>query len=354
MTATDPSWQALLSHSITTADALAAALPVDRDIVARVAARYPMRINPYVLSRIQSPDDPWWRQAIPDLRELDEDAAVTPDPTREALQSPSSRIVHRYPDRVVFLVSDSCALYCRHCMRKRMVGKNHGGTEKDIEAGIACIRDRTAVREVILSGGDPFLLSDDRLGDILERIRSIPHVEVIRIHTRIPGVLPGRVTTALAAMLGRFHPLYVNIQFNHPDELTLEAENACKKLADAGIPLGSQTVLLKGINDDPFIMMRLMQTLLKNRIRPYYLHHADPVAGTGHFRTGLAKGLRILRHLQGRLSGLGIPRYMIDLPNGGGKVPVSPDYISRKTKGALVVENYLGDCFDYPIPSKNH
>ena len=351
---TERSWQTLLAGSITTAGALAAALPVDRDAVARVAARYPMRVNPYVLSLIRSPDDPWWRQAIPDLRELDADAAVTPDPTGEEAQSPSSRIVHRYPDRVVFLVSDSCALYCRHCMRKRMVGKNHGVAEAEIDAGIACIRDCHAVREVILSGGDPLLLSDDRLSDILKRIRSIPHVDVIRIHTRIPGVLPARVTAALSAMLGRFHPLYVNIQFNHPDELTSEAEAACKNLADAGIPLGSQTVLLKGINDDPPTMMRLMQRLLKNRIRPYYLHHADPVAGTGHFRTGLAAGLRILRHLQGRLSGMGIPRYMIDLPNGGGKVPVSPDYISRKTKKILVVENYLGECFDYPILLKNH
>jgi lysine 2,3-aminomutase len=353
MMTTDRSWQALLAASITTVRDLAAALPVDPAAAARVVARYPMRINPYVLSLIRSPDDPWWRQAIPDLRELDADAAVTPDPTGEEAQSPSSRIVHRYPDRVVFLVSDSCALYCRHCMRKRMVGKTHGVTETEIDAGIACIRDCKAVREVILSGGDPLLLSDDRLNDILKRIRSIPHVDVIRIHTRIPGVLPARVTAALAAMLGRFPPLYVNIQFNHPDELTPEAEAACKKLADAGIPLGSQTVLLKGINDDPPTMMRLMRILLKNRIRPYYLHHADPVAGTGHFRTGLAAGLCILRHLQGRISGMGIPRYMIDLPNGGGKAPVSPDYICRKTRGALVVENYQGDCFDYPIPSEN-
>jgi lysine 2,3-aminomutase len=246
MMTTDRSWQALLAASITTARDLAAALPVDPAAAARVVARYPMRINPYVLSLIQSPDDPWWRQAIPDLRELDADAAVTPDPTGEEAQSPSSRIVHRYPDRVVFLVSDSCALYCRHCMRKRMVGKTHGVTETEIDAGIACIRDCKAVREVILSGGDPLLLSDDRLNDILKRIRSIPHVDVIRIHTRIPGVLPARVTGALAAMLGRFPPLYVNIQFNHPDELTPRPRPPAKSSLMPGFPWEVKRFCLKG------------------------------------------------------------------------------------------------------------
>jgi lysine 2,3-aminomutase len=350
MTPTDYPWKALLADSITTAEALAAVLPVDRDAVARVIARYPMRINPYVLSLIQKRDGPLWRQAIPDLRELDDGPGVAPDPTHEAFQSPSPRVVHRYPDRVVFLVSDRCALYCRHCMRKRMVGRERGVTESDIEAGIGYIRDSRAVREVILSGGDPFLLSDDRIGDILCRLRRISHVDVIRIHTRIPCVLPARVTGELAALLGGFHPLYVNVQFNHPDELTPEAEAACAQLADAGIPLGSQTVLLKGVNDDPATMMNLMRGLLKNRIRPYYLHHADPVAGTGHFRTGVDAGLAIVRHLQGRLSGMGIPRYMIDLPRGGGKVPLGPDYVCREAAGGLTVRNYRGDCFEYPLP----
>lgn len=350
MTITDCSWQALLADSIATAEALAAVFPVDRDAVARVISRYPMRINPYVLSLIQKPDDPLWRQAIPDLRELDDDLSVAPDPTCEAFQSPSPLVVHRYPDRVVFLVSDRCALYCRHCMRKRMVGRYRGVAEADIDAGIGYIRDCKAVHEVILSGGDPFLLSDDRIGDILCRLRRISHVDVIRIHTRIPGVLPTRVTGELAALLGTFHPLYVNIQFNHPDELTPEAEAACAQLAGAGIPLGSQTVLLKGVNDDPATMMNLMRGLLKNRIRPYYLHHADPVAGTGHFRTGVDTGLAILRHLQGRISGMGIPRYMIDLPRGGGKVPLVPDYVCRETAGGLEVRNYRGDPFEYPLP----
>jgi lysine 2,3-aminomutase len=354
MTPTDYPWKALLADSIATAEALAAVLPVDSDAVARVIARYPMRINPYVLSLIQKRDGPLWRQAIPDLRELDDDLSVGPDPTQEAFQSPSPRVVHRYPDRVVFLVSDRCALYCRHCMRKRMVGRQRGVTEADIDAGIGYIRDCRAVREVILSGGDPFLLSDDRIGDILCRLRRISHVDVIRIHTRIPCVLPARVTGELAALLGGFHPLYVNIQFNHPDELTPEAEAACAQLADAGIALGSQTVLLKGINDDPATMMSLMRGLLKNRIRPYYLHHADPVAGTGHFRTGVDTGLAILRHLQGRISGMGIPRYMIDLPRGGGKVPVSPDYVRRERDGILLVRNYQDGLFDYPLPPKNN
>lgn len=354
MSTTDLSWQALLADSIATADALAAVFPVDRDAVGRVIARYPMRVNPYVLSLIRKPDDPLWRQAIPDLRELDDDATVAPDPTREAFQSPSPLVVHRYPDRVVFLVSNRCALYCRHCMRKRMVGRERDVTDADIDAGIGYIRHCKAVREVILSGGDPFLLPDDRIDDILRRLRRISHVDVIRIHTRIPCVLPARVTDGLAALLGAFHPLYVNIQFNHSNELTPEAEAACRKLADAGLPLGSQTVLLRGVNDDPATMMALMRGLLKNRIRPYYLHHADPVAGTGHFRTGVDTGRAILKHLQGRISGMGIPRYMIDLPCGGGKVPFAPDYVCRETTGGLAVRNYQGDLFDYPVPLKKN
>lgn len=350
MTATNPFWRDLLAESVTSADALAFVLPVDRDAVARVVARYPMRINPYVLSKIKTSHGPWWRQAVPDLRELNDGAHVWPDPTRENAQSPSPLVVHRYPDRVVFLVSDRCALYCRHCMRKRMVGQDRGVARADIDAGIGYIRDCGVVREVILSGGDPLLLSDDRITEILDRLRTIPHVEVIRIHTRVPGVLPARVTDELAAMLATRYPLYVNIQFNHPDELTPEAEAACKILADAGIPLGSQTVLLNGVNDEPETMMSLMRGLLKNRIRPYYLHHADPVAGTGHFRTGVDKGLAILRHLQGRISGMGIPRYMIDLPGGGGKVPLSPEYICREDPEGLSVRNYRDDFFEYPLP----
>lgn len=324
------SWQELLLQSITTAEQLADFIPVDVRKINQVIHMYPMRINLYYLSLIQRIGDPLWLQCVPDIRELDPHPGTEADPLREEAQSPVPHLIHRYPDRVVFLVSDQCAVYCRHCMRKRRVGRDARISPDTIDQGISYIQSNSSVREVILSGGDPFLLSDERLKEILHRIRMIPHVDILRIHTRVPCTLPQRVTGEMAAMLKRFHPLYVNIQFNHPDEITPEAVNACERLSNAGIPLGSQTVLLKGINDNPDIMMSLMRKLLQIRVKPYYLHHGDPVHGAGHFRTSIDKGLEIMGNLQGRISGIGIPQYMIDLPGGGGKVPLFPDNILKK------------------------
>ena len=321
----------------------------DLQKIAPVLEKYPMRISPYFLSLIHSPDDPLGRQVIPDVAELDADDGLSPDPLNEEPQSPTPHLIHRYPDRVVFMISSECAVYCRHCMRKRRVGRTAGISATALDQGIAYIRETPAIRDVILSGGDPLMLKDEAIAEILTQLREIPHLAMIRIHTRVPGVLPGRIDARLTQLLSRFHPLYVNIQFNHPDEITPDATRACSLLADAGIPLGSQTVLLKEVNDDPRVMMTLMQKLLNIRVRPYYLHHADPVEGTRHFRTSLQTGLHIMAYLRGRLSGMGVPQYMIDLPGGGGKVPILPEYVLKSGPDTLTVRNYEGKVFTYPV-----
>ncbi|MDZ7830845.1 MAG: KamA family radical SAM protein [Desulfobacterales bacterium] len=347
-------WRTLLAESITSADRLAGHLSVDPDAVRRVVQKYPMRINPYFLSVIQSAGAPLWRQAVPDLAELDEDPALLPDPLAEEPQSPVPHLIHRYPDRVVFMISNQCAMYCRHCMRKRGTGKNQRITRESVGQGLDYIRQQTAIKEVILSGGDPLLVSDEWLAEILTDLKHIGHVDLIRIHSRAPCTLPQRITPALVSLLAEYAPLYLNVQFNHPSEMTPEAAAACRRLADAGIPLGSQTVLLKGVNDDAETMMQLMRMLLRNRIRPYYLHHADPVEGTRHFRTSIADGLHIMRELRGRISGMGVPQYMIDLPGGGGKIPLLPEYIKQIREDSLLVKNYDGVVFEYPLPGDGH
>jgi lysine 2,3-aminomutase len=337
------------SESIITPAILAKIFAIDQKTVMRVVDKYPMRINPYFLSLVKKADDPLGKQVIPDVAELEQEIFLTPDPLWEEPQSPVPNLIHRYPDRVVFMVSNQCAIYCRHCMRKRRLGQKKQVSESDVSEGIAYIRSNPAVRDVILSGGDPLMLSNDRIENILSQIRQIPHVQIIRIHTRIPCAMPRRVDEDLAGMLKQFHPLYMNIQFNHPDEITPMSEAACGVLADAGIPLGSQTVLLKGVNDDPQVMMALMQQLLAIRVRPYYLHHADAVEGTRHFRSSIKMGLEIMRHLRGRLSGIGVPQYMIDLPGGGGKVPLLPEYVVEEGPREMKVRNFEGEVFTYPL-----
>ncbi|HMA67807.1 MAG TPA: KamA family radical SAM protein [Desulfosalsimonadaceae bacterium] len=341
-------WRDTLAASLTTAEELAQSLPIDADAVRAVIRRYPMRINPYFLSVIKAGGAPLWRQAVPDAAELDPDELLAPDPLKEEPQSPVPHLIHRYPDRVVFMISSRCAVYCRHCMRKRRLGSGERVADGDISRGIAYIRENPGIREVILSGGDPLLVSDERLEKICRLLKKIAHVEVLRIHSRAPCTLPSRISSDLALLLASFQPLYLNIQFNHPAELTHEAVAACARLADAGIPLGSQSVLLQGVNDNAQVMASLMRELLKNRIRPYYLHHADPVEGTRHFRTSIDRGLSIMRHLRGRISGMGVPDYMIDLPGGGGKIPLLPEYVAGVEKDRLIVRNYKGEKYVYP------
>ncbi len=340
-------WREQLKESITSPDELAAHLPVDRETVTAVARAYPLRIPPPYLRLIRTPRDSFWRQAVPDPAEL-ASSRESPDPSEEERQSPAAHLVHRYPDRVVLLISNRCALYCRFCMRKRRVGRPTNITWPQISNAIDHIATLPRVREVILSGGDPLLREDEELAAILEALRRLPQIEIIRIHTRIPAVLPARITLALVQRLRAFGPLYVNLHFNHPGELTPEAAAACRRLADAGVPLGSQSVLLKGVNDQAPIVKTLMRRLAALRVRPYALHHPDPVAGTTHFRLPLRRGLEIMQALRGHVSGLCVPHYMVDLPGGGGKVPLLPDYWRRQEGRVVEVMNYEGRRFRYP------
>jgi lysine 2,3-aminomutase len=342
-------WQELMRRSILTAEELAARFPVDADEVRPVISSFPMRINPYFLDLVRKKGLSLFRQVVPDPLELTDPDGMA-DPLAEDENSPVPNVTHRYPDRVLFLVSSECPVYCRFCTRKRKIG---GGGEvgfKTLEEGIRYIRSRSEVRDVLLSGGDPLLLSDDRLEWILSSVRSIPHVDIIRIGTRVPGALPQRITPRLCAMLRKYHPLYMNLHFNHPDEITDESVQACGRLADAGIPLGSQTVLLRGINDDPPTIRTLMQRLLSMRIRPYYLLQGDLTFGTAHFRTPVRMGLDIIRSMRGSVSGLAIPAFVVDLPGGGGKVPMVPDYFRRMEGREAVFSNYLNREYRYPEP----
>ncbi len=343
----EPLWKRLLSESITTLDALPTTPLIHREKLKRVIFRYPMRINPYYMGLIEEENDPIYRQCMPDVREL-EDAGAVADPLNEEGHSPVYGLTHRYPDRVLLLVSSECAMYCRFCNRKRKVGRSSMATDASIEQGIAYIRAHREVRDVLLSGGDPLLLEDARLWEILSAIRAISHVEIIRIGTRVPCTLPQRVTPELTMLLQKFHPLYINIHFNHPLEITSESSLACNRLADAGIPLGCQTVLLKGINDNLNVMGNLMRKLLTIRVKPYYLFHADPARGTSHFRTSLNRGLDIIRGLQGHTSGLCVPHFAIDLLGGGGKVPLLPKYLTGQGGDSLLVTNYAGEHYRHP------
>jgi lysine 2,3-aminomutase len=341
-------WRKSLSDSITDPDELAEYFSIDPAPLRSVTAKYPLRISHYYLGLIHGEGDPVWRQCIPDSFELD-DMDLTADPLKEEELSPAPGLIHRYPDRVVLLASTECAVYCRFCMRKRRLGcVSKGGCAESLEDALRYISETDDIRDVILSGGDPLLLTDDELEYLLSRLSRIPHVEIIRIGTRVPVTLPERVTPRLCKMLRRYHPLYVNTHFNHPLEITPSSAEACAQLADAGIQLGNQTVLLRGINDDPACMKRLMQKLLSIRVRPYYIHQMDLVRGTGHFQVDVRQGLAIMEGLRGHTSGLATPYYVIDTPGGKGKVPVLPEY-SRFRGDILQLRNYLGETIDYPL-----
>ncbi|MDK9717212.1 MAG: KamA family radical SAM protein [Trichlorobacter sp.] len=312
----------------------------------QVTAIYPCCISSYYASLITAPHDPVWKQCVPSVEELD-DTTQLPDPLDEERLSPVPGLIHRYPDRAVLLVSNRCATYCRFCMRKRKVGC--AGGETDFSAAYNYIATTPQLRDIILSGGDPLMLLDDELHQILSALRRIPHVEVIRIGSRIPVTDPSRITPALCRMLAEHHPLYLNTHFNHPQELTAEAARACSLLASAGIQLGNQTVLLKGVNDDSLTMQKLMTGLLRMRVRPYYLHQMDLVRGTAHFRTPLEQGRQLIGSLRGRVSGMAIPHFVIDLPGGKGKVPVLPDMLHRDGE-VWQVQTNSGEWVRYADP----
>lgn len=314
----------------------------------------PIGITPYYASLLDRRDttQPLRLAVVPRLAEFEHYAGEADDPLGEDHDSPVPGLVHRYPDRVLFLVTNFCSVYCRYCTRARMVGATGERTLKkhDINAALDYIASKPQIRDVLISGGDPLSLDDDRLDYILGRLRAIPHVEFIRLGSKQPVVEPQRITSSLVQMLRRYHPLWMSLHFTHPDEITPEVAAACGRLADAGIPLGSQTVLLKGINDNLDTMRRLMHGLLRIRVRPYYLYQCDPISGAGHFRTSVAKGLELIEGLRGHTSGYAIPHYVIDGPGGGGKIPLLPEYVVGRDGDDLILRNFEQQVFRYPDP----
>jgi len=347
-------WHWQVANRIRNHDRLARMLELSEDekeALLHPNIKLPVGITPYYMSLIdpKDPGHPLRKAVIPSVHEFRKGVGEENDPLGEEDQSPIPGLVHRYPDRVLFLVHDFCSTYCRYCTRSRVVG--HGAVRPDrfrFERILEYIRSNPAIRDVLLSGGDPLLLSDDRLEWLLSRLRQIPHLEVIRIGTKIPAVLPQRVTPRLVRMLRRYHPLWMSLHFMHPDECTPETGRACAMLADAGIPLGSQTVLLKGINDEIDTMRKLMHGLMKMRVRPYYLYQCDPISGSAHFRTRVEKGLEILSGLRGHTSGYAVPTYVIDAPGGGGKIPMLPETVLGRREDNLLLLNHEGRCFRYP------
>ncbi len=317
--------------------------------------KFPLSITPYYLSLIKKSNyqyDPIFKQSFLDNRELIVSSSEMSDPLSEDHDSPVPGITHRYPDRVLFLVSNVCAMYCRHCTRKRKVGDvDHIPDKSQIQLGLDYIKNTPQVRDVLLSGGDPLLLSDEYLDWILTELRKIPHVEIIRIGSRIPVVLPYRVTDNLVNVLKKHHPLWLNTHFNHPREITSSAKEALAKLANAGIPLGNQTVLLADVNDCPRIMKKLVHQLVINRVRPYYLYQCDLSEGLSHFRTPVGKGIEIMESLIGHTSGFAVPTYVIDAPGGGGKIPVMPNYLISWSTNKVILRNYEGVITSYQEPS---
>src|SRR5436190_1393301 len=345
------SWQELLrKKSLASLDALVARFGPeqfpDLERLRQAALNFEFRISPAMVDLIKAPGDPIWRQYVPDLQELDvRDGLV--DSLAEDAHSPVPNITHRYPDRALYLVSPVCASYCRFCTRRRKVGDPEKISMRELESAFSYLEAHTEIREVIMSGGDPLLLSDRRIDELCRRLRAIPHLDIIRIGSRVPCHLPERITPELCDILRRYHPLYINTHFNHPRELTPAAVEALGRLADAGIPLGCQTVLLKGVNDDVDVMKELMQRLLAARVRPYYIYMCDQVAGAEHFRTTVEKGLEIIQGLRGWTSGLAVPHFVIDAPGGGGKIPLLPEYVVKLTDKEVVLRNYAGKLYRY-------
>jgi len=351
-------WRWQLKHRITTVEQLQRFLPTltpEEYAGAKLAnTKLALAITPYFFNLIDPADEncPIRLQVIPKLAETSTATWEMSDPCGEDSHSPVPGLVHRYPDRVLFLVTDRCAAYCRYCTRSRLVSNATGyDFHPEFDKQIAYIAAHPEIRDVLLSGGDPLLLSDDKLENLLRRLRAIPHVEFLRIGSRIPTFLPQRITPELCAMLKQFHPLFLSIHSNHPRELTTEVRDALGRLADAGIPLGNQTVLLKHVNDDAEVMKAHMQKLLMCRVKPYYIYQCDLIAGSAHLRTSVRKGLEIMEKLRGHTTGYAVPQYVIDAPGGGGKVPINPEYVLSHNADRVVIRNFEGKIFEYPEAS---
>ncbi len=348
-------WRWQMKQRITTAAQLERRLPnltpAERAGAEQANHKLALGITPYFFNLIQPAvaQCPIRQQVVPQLAEMATADWELSDPCGEEAHAPVPGLVHRYPDRVLFLVTDRCASYCRYCTRSRLVSNASGyDFHPEYDRQIAYIAAHPEVRDVLLSGGDPLLLSDEKLENLLSRLRAIPHVEFLRIGTRIPIFLPQRITPELCAMLQQFHPLFMSIHANHPRELTTEVRTALGRLADAGIPLGNQSVLLKHVNDDPVTMRALVQKLLMCRVKPYYLYQCDLIAGSAHLRASVRQGLAIMRQLRGHTTGYAVPQYVIDAPGGGGKIPVNPETVLSHNADRVVLRNYEGRVFEYP------
>ncbi|MBC8318967.1 MAG: KamA family radical SAM protein [Desulfobulbaceae bacterium] len=348
-------WRWQLRNRITTTEQLEKIINLtdsERQALQRSSSTLPFAITPYYASLVSpnNPHDPVRRAVVPVVNELVVSNGEAHDPLGEDSHTPVPGLVHRYPDRVLFLLTDYCSTYCRYCTRSRMVGRNQDTTscKERWEKAFAYIEKTTEIRDVLLSGGDPLTLPDETLEYILKRLRSIKHVELIRIGTKTPAVLPQRITSQLTRMLRRYHPVWISIHAMHPAEQTREMKKACERLADAGIPLGSQTVLLAGINDDVPTMKKLMQGLVRMRVKPYYLYQCDPIIGSAHFRTSVTKGLEIYQGLRGHTTGYAVPTYVIDAPGGGGKIPLLPETFLGRDGSDILLKNYEGNTYRYP------
>ena len=339
-------WQKMIRDSVHTVDQLVDKFGINRKAAEELDEFFQARINPYYLSLIRYPGDPIWRQCIPDKIELDDFEALD-DPLMEDAMSPVSNITHRYPDRALFLVTSQCGIYCRFCTRKRKVGDHDKISMKGLESAFKYLEKHTEIRDVILSGGDPLMLTDVMLEKILKRLRSIKHIEIIRLGTRMPVVLPQRITQKLCNVIKKYHPVYVNTHFNHPWEVTEESSRACELLANNGVPVGNQMVIMKDVNDNPETVKELMQKLLKIRVRPYYMYMADETKGANHFRTSIETGMKIAEALRGHTSGLAIPHFVIDAPGGGGKIPLLPNYVLHMDEEKIILRNFKNEVYSY-------
>ncbi len=349
-------WHWQVRNRITSIEELQKYIKLSNDeigAIEKVLGKFRMAITPYYLTLMDplDPRCPVRMQAIPTINELQVGTHDFVDPLNEEVDSPVKGLTHRYPDRVLFLITDMCSMYCRHCTRRRFAGQTDNEVSKNrIDEGIEYIRNHQEVRDVLLSGGDALLVSDDKIEYILKKLREISHVEVIRFGTRTPVVMPQRITDNLVNMLKKYHPIWVNTHFNHIKEITIESKKAIDKMADAGIPLGNQSVLLKGVNDCVHVMKELVQNLVAIRVRPYYIYQCDLSMGIEHFRTPVSKGIEIIEGLRGHTSGYAVPTFVVDAPGGGGKIPVMPQYLISQSPGKIVLRNFEGNISTYYEP----
>ena len=350
-------WKWQVKNAIRDIDTLSKIITIDDDEkkqLSKCLSKFKMAITPHYAGLM---DENYKRcsirlQAVPKIEELNIDPTDINDPLHEDVDSPVPGLTHRYPDRVLLLVTKECSMYCRHCTRRRLVGCDESGFNKtNFLKAVEYIKEHREVRDIVVSGGDPLMLSDDKIEYILKTLRNINTVEIIRLGSRTPVVLPQRITDNLVNIIKKYHPVYLNTHFNHPDEITEEARLACEKLANAGIPLGNQTVLLRDVNDCPNIMKELMQELLMIRVKPYYIYQCDLSVGICHFRTSVGKGIEIIENLRGHTSGLAVPTYVVDAPGGGGKIPIMPNYVISRSDTKLILRNYEGIVTTYTQPN---